>query len=1129
MIEFGRDICGDAEQALRREWLVTNGLGSYASGTLAGANTRCYHGVLIAALAAPAGRTLLVAKIDATAHLRGATHKLDTNEWADGSIDPPAYKSIESFRLEGTIPTWTYALAEAQLVKRIWMAHGHHTTYLTYTHARGADPIELDLKVMITYRDHHASTTGDWRPAVTYRPTRLRVETFEQAPPYFVKIERGAYTPIDRWYRKFKRRAETERGLVDVEDLYAAGQFYVTLQPGETLAVVASLEEAASLDWSTALEAERQRQRELIEQSGLEHEPAWIQQLVLAADQFIVNRAVGAEMGRSVIAGYPWFGDWGRDTMIALTGLCLTTKRYAVAKTILRTFATFVDQGMLPNRFPDQGEKPEYNTIDATLWYFHAIDQVVTATGDGALVRELYPVLQDIIAWHVTGTRYNIHVDQDGLLYGGDPTVQLTWMDAKVDDWVVTPRIGKPVEINALWIHALQILARFAQQLGDDANASVYLERARQAATSFAQRFWYAEGGYLYDVIDGPHGNDAALRPNQLLAVSLTPTLLAPAAARSVLTVCARELVTSAGLRSLAPTHANYTGIFTGDRYARDGAYHEGTVWSWLIGPFVEAHYTVFKDRAAALSYLAPFEPHLREACLGSISEVFDGDAPHRPKGCVAQAWGVAEVLRVWTQLIGADQPERQPAPAASDAIGEWSELADLRATVEELRRQNADSLALRQTLEAEYHRYREVFDRAPDGYVLTDLEGVISDANRTAAALLSVRQDFLIGKSLRLFMEEGAQASLADQIAQWQQAAPGQTKPLSTILRGQLQLRVYKGATFPADFALSPARDEEGHLTGLRWILRDLSESTRTAQALRESEYHYRTLFDNAGDAIFIHNLTGRYLEVNRVACDSLGYTREELLRMTPADLSAPELINQITDRMAQLRQTDSIFFETVYLRRDGAAVPMELNSRIIEYAGGPAVLSIARDITERKRAEEVLTRRAGQVALLSDIGRQIAAILSLEQVLDRAAHLVQESFGYHHVALFLVDYDRGELVMKAIAGNFLRLFRLNHRIQLGAGMVGWVGAHGQRLLANDVRADLHYINFYPDVIPTCSELSVPIRVGEQTVGVLDVQSPVFDGFDENDVKVIETLADQIAVAIANARLYAAAQQSGQ
>ena len=653
MIEFGRDICGDADNALRREWLVTNGIGGYACGTLAGANTRCYHGVLIAALQPPLGRTLLVAKIDAVAHLRGRAFKLDTNEWADGAVEPTAYKLIESFRLDGTIPTWTYALDEAQLVKWLWMAHGHNTTYVTYTHARGGDPIDLDLKVLCTYRDHHNETQGDWVPTITLNPIGLRIDTFDQVPPYFVSITRGTYAPIDRWYHKFKHRVETERGLDDVEDLYAAGTFRVTLQPGETITLVASIEEHASLDWQTALDAERARQRALIGQSGLGHEPAWIQQLVLAADQFIVDRTFGSEIGKTVIAGYHWFGDWGRDTMIALPGLCLTTQRHAEAKTILKTFAAYVDQGMLPNRFPDQGERPEYNTVDATLWYFHAIEAVVSATNDWQLARELYPVLKDIIAWHEKGTRYNIHVDKDGLLYAGRPDVQLTWMDAKVDDWVVTPRIGKPVEINALWIHALRIMARFAQQLGDEAKVAHYVRLAQRAADSFAQRFWYADGGYLYDVIDGPDGNDASLRPNQLFALSLKPTLLSHDAAVAVLNVCAKELVTSFGLRSLAPSHADYVGIFTGDRYARDGAYHQGTVWSWLIGPFVEAHYTVFKDHAAALSYLAPFEHHLHDACVGSISEVFDGDAPHLPKGCASQAWSVAEVLRLWKMLKG--------------------------------------------------------------------------------------------------------------------------------------------------------------------------------------------------------------------------------------------------------------------------------------------------------------------------------------------------------------------------------------------------------------------------------------------------------------------------------------------
>jgi predicted glycogen debranching enzyme len=354
------------------------------------------------------------------------------------------------------------------VVKRILDgARARHNVY-HYTHARGADPITLDLKVLCTYRDHHDETQGDWTPTVTATPGGLRVEAFEGATPYFVKIARGTYAPIDRWRRGFKHRVETERGLPDMEDYFESGTFRVTLEPGETIALVATTEEdtapdSAALDWRSALDTERKRERALIDrsqsaQSGLEDQPPWIQQLVLAADQFIVNRQFGSEIGKTVIAGYPWFSDWGRDTMIALPGSCLTTRRNDVAKTILKTFAAFVDQGMLPNRFPDQGEKPEYNTVDATLWYFHAINAVVATTADGSLVRDLYPVLKDIIAWHVKGTRYRIHVDTDGLLYAGEPGVQLTWMDAKVDDWVVTPRIGKPVEINALWIHALRLM-----------------------------------------------------------------------------------------------------------------------------------------------------------------------------------------------------------------------------------------------------------------------------------------------------------------------------------------------------------------------------------------------------------------------------------------------------------------------------------------------------------------------------------------------------------------------------------------------------------------------------------------------------------------------------------------------
>ncbi len=454
-------------------------------------------------------------------------------------------------------------------------------------------------------------------------------------------------------------------------------------------------------------------------------------------------------------------------------------------------------------------------------------------------------------------------------------------------------------------------------------------------------------------------------------------------------------------------------------------------------------------------------------------------------------------------------------------------EVARLRTAVEVLQRQNAELVSIRQAFEAERRRYREMFESAPDGYVLTTLGGVIVEANRVAAAILGVRQDFLVSKSLLIFVDEEARPGLEAMLAQWRDAERAQKSWRQPIVRGQIQLRVYRGASFPAEYTISPTRDEHDRIVGLRWMLRDLSESARTEQALRERDYHYRTLFENAGDAIFIYNLTGSFLEVNRVACEFLGYTREELLRMTPADVTAPELVAKIPVLHAQLQHEDHIYFEMALRRRDGTTLPLELNSRIIDYAGGPAVLSIGRDITERKRGEEALARWTAQLALLSDVGRQIAGILGVEQVLERAAQLVHDTFGYHHVALFTVDRERQELVMKALAGEFVKLFPPNHRVPLNRGMVGWVGEHGQRLLAADVEAEPHYINFYPDLIPTRSELSVPFCSGDRTIGVLDIQSPKLNAFDESDVKVMETLADQIAVAIANAQLYKEAQEA--
>lgn len=665
ILSLGRGASGQFESASGKEWLVTNGLGGYASGTISGANTRRYHGLLVAALRPPLERTVLVAKVDATALYDGESYPLFANEFADDTVDPHGYRFLESFRLDGLIPVWVYALADARLEQRVWMAHGQNTTYLTFTLVQAANPLSLELKPFCSYRDYHSHTHGEWQLVVEPIADGIEIVAFDGAQPYRVLVDQGEFSPQPAWYWRFKHRIESFRGLDDLEDLFTPGHFKVTLQPGETVALVCSTEAVEAPDRVAALQQERRRQMDLMA-AALAGEPAWFEHLILAADQFIVQRRVDGgstndnATGATVIAGYPWFGDWGRDTMIALPGLTLATGRPELAANILRTFAHYVSQGMLPNRFPDAGELPEYNTVDATLWYFDAIHQYLLHTDDTTLVEVLYPALLDIIEWHRRGTRYNIHIDpEDGLLYAGEPGVQLTWMDAKVGDWVVTPRIGKPVEINALWHNALRVMADLSERLGKSRAAKQFGRQAESVADSFRRCFWFEEGGYLYDVIDGldgvmgPDGNhhDRSLRPNQIFAVSLPFRLLDDVQAKAVVDVCARQLWVSYGLRSLAADDPAYRTHYGGDPTQRDGAYHQGTVWGWLLGPFAIAHYRVYGDADRARTILAPVEHHLSDACLGSISEIFDGDPPHAPHGCFAQAWSVAEVIRAWREL----------------------------------------------------------------------------------------------------------------------------------------------------------------------------------------------------------------------------------------------------------------------------------------------------------------------------------------------------------------------------------------------------------------------------------------------------------------------------------------------
>jgi predicted glycogen debranching enzyme len=658
--QLTREVLTDFAASSRREWLVTNGIGGFASGTVIGMSSRRYHGMLIASLHPPIDRVVLVSKLDVVAFIDGQRYDLATNEYADGTIAPHGFAYLDSFRLDGQIPVWTWRLGDAVLEQRLWMEQGRNTTYVQFQLLRG-ERAQLEIAPLCTHRDYHSLRRGAHEVRVDVEASALRILYGDLS--YRVIAEEGQVTTGTDWYWNLRHRQESERGLDDIEDLFRAGTLHLELSTGQSNAIVLSTDAHPPAPSAASLIQMQAWQSSVLQTAMLpSSDPSWIRQLVLAADQFIVERAsegVQSTGRHTIIAGYPWFADWGRDTMIALPGLTLATGRFAIAASVLRTFARFVSEGMLPNRFPDSGEAPEYNTVDATLWYFVAIDEYVRHSGDSALLSELYPTLQSIVQWHQRGTRYGIGLDpSDGLLRSGVPGAQLTWMDAKIGDWVVTPRSGKAVEINALWFNALSIMRDFALAMNDHEAAREYSSAAERAAKSFNARFWFADGGYLYDVIDTPEGDDASLRPNQLFAISVRHSLLENGKAKAVVDLCARELWTPVGLRSLGRTTFNargpdprYAGRYVGGPRERDAIYHQGTVWSWLLGPFVSAHYRVHQDTTKARAYLEAIEPHLREGCIGQISEIFDGDAPFTPRGCFAQAWGVAEILRAWREL----------------------------------------------------------------------------------------------------------------------------------------------------------------------------------------------------------------------------------------------------------------------------------------------------------------------------------------------------------------------------------------------------------------------------------------------------------------------------------------------
>jgi predicted glycogen debranching enzyme len=651
-IDFGRDLCSDFSFSSKQEWLVTNGIGGYASGTIGGILTRRYHGLLIAALKPPVGRTLLLTKLDERVTYDEKNYTLFCNHWANGVIEPQGYLHIERFHLEGTTPVWTFSIGDAQIEKRIWMQPRENTSYIHYHLVRASETLEIEIKMFVNFRNHHDNTsTGDFETNILPVREGIQIQYSHSDHSLFVLSIDGKMTLEKNWYQDYFLSQESYRGLNPIDDHLLIGTLKASLEPGSHLGLVASTNPNPNLDSRGAYSERESYENQLIIQSGNSSSPQWLQQLILDADQFNVERHLpNGTTGGTVIAGYHWFGDWGRDTMISLPGLTLTTGRENFARKILHTFAQYVDQGMLPNNFPEVGEKPDYNSVDATLWYFEAIRAYFTKTKDRSFLEELFPVLSSIIDWFNHGTRYQIQVDpEDGLVYAGERGVQLTWMDAKVEDWVVTPRTGKPIEINALWYNALRIMGDFANQI--EKPGEEYHYAADKNRTGF-QRFWNQSRGYCFDVIDGPHGDDPALRPNQLIAVSLGHSPLSQKQKKAVVDVCARALWTSHGLRSLAPSEPNFIGQYGGDRRQRDGAYHQGTVWGWLIGPFVSAHLRVYRQPEKAFTYLLPLIRQMKSHGLGTLSEIFDGDPPFTPRGCISQAWSVAEVLRVWQEIM---------------------------------------------------------------------------------------------------------------------------------------------------------------------------------------------------------------------------------------------------------------------------------------------------------------------------------------------------------------------------------------------------------------------------------------------------------------------------------------------
>lgn len=697
IITFNKDICYDLSRGAEKEWLETNGIGGYASSTIIGANTRRYHGLLMAATRPPLGRTLLLSKLEESLSIGEKQFPLSTNFYPN-AIHPEGYKNLIQFSLN-PFPTFDYSVNGVDIKKIVFMVYGENTTVILYhvgATRRVAPTMFLKVRIMITFRDYHWLTCENpfLKTNYTILSHGIRLQPYEQLPPLYLFHKAQSIDTTQFWYKNMEYPKEIERGMESHEDHFSPFALHFDLNKGVDFSIIASTNEHERLDVLKLFNKEINRREGIykrkyhdnlitnfliplnspLEKGDIEYSSfseketsricekdeikeakditkgnltKSIESLLAVSDSFIVKREGNK---KSIIAGYHWFGDWGRDTMISLPGLTLVQGRFEDAREILLSYARYVSKGMIPNRFPDYGETPEYNTVDASLWYIHAVYQYLRFTKDfNTIRRDFYNVLKEIIEYYKKGTRYHIHMDADGLIYAGAEGVQLTWMDAKVGNWVVTPRIGKTVEINALWYNALQIMVFFAREMNLHNESTEYSILAQKVCESFNNLFWFEEGQYLYDFIEGETRN-TAIRPNQIFAVSLPYSMLTMRRKKRVIEIVQKHLLTPYGLRTLSPKDKDYRGRCTGSVYERDKAYHQGTVWPWLIGPYISAYAGIYADHKNTRKYIEglfePFYAHLFEAGLGTISEIFDGEPPHTPRGCISQAWSVAEILR---------------------------------------------------------------------------------------------------------------------------------------------------------------------------------------------------------------------------------------------------------------------------------------------------------------------------------------------------------------------------------------------------------------------------------------------------------------------------------------------------